>query len=375
MPTGYTLGGSQRAAGGLSQVALPARAGLPPAHRQSAHRQSVCYRYAAIMSPWPTLPDFTHYPLTDGGQFWTDWLWRRGYRLQSCAVQPRWRVVDPEGRGRLVGSRQQAEAELDRLAGPAGDWDDADSPAHIAILLHGLMRTRRCMKRMEQNLLAPAAGVAGPAAGTADPTAGSADRWPRVDAVARVDYASTRQSVAEAAAGLVSLVEGMPRRSRLSFVGHSMGNIVLRYALGSWQVGGDRRGVLGRMHRVVMLGPPNHGAAIARLLAKTKLFGWVVGGGGLSLGPAWDRIESHLGTPPCRFAIVAGDLSPYRIVNPLVAPRSDLVVSVDEAKLPGADPFLTIPVAHSTMMTSRRVIAFTVGYLNDQATAPAAVSK
>lgn len=290
------------------------------------------------MFPWHALPDFTQMPLTDGSQFWTDWQWRRGYRLQACAVHPRWRVIDPQGHGSLVGPQAEAEAEFLRLAGPP---DDTDSPPHIVVLLHGLMRTRRCMKRMEQALTE--AGIS-----------------PAI----RFDYASTRQPVADIASGLCHLVNGLPAGSRISFVCHSMGNIVLRYALGNWQTDGDPRGVLERLHRVVMLGPPNQGAAIARLLAKTRLFGWVVGHGGLSLGPAWDQIDDHLATPPCRFAIVAGDLSRYHVVNPLIGPASDLVVGLDEAKLEGADPFVVMPIAHSTLMTDKRVIDFTVEYLS-----------
>ncbi len=290
------------------------------------------------MFPWSSLPNFTHYPLTDGGQFWTDWLWRRGYRLQACAVHDRWRVVDPQGHGCLVGGQAEVQAEFDRLA---GSLDDSDSPPHIAILLHGLLRTRRCMKPLEKAILK--SGIA---------------------PVIRFDYASTRKPVAHAASGLCHLVDGLPRQSRISFVCHSMGNIVLRYAIGNWQSVGDPRGVLPRMHRVVMLGPPNQGALIARRLAKTQLFGWVVGDGGLSLGPTWQQIHDHLATPPCRFAIVAGDVSGYKLVNPLIAHASDLLVGVEEAKLEGADPFVVMPVAHGAMMTNQRVIEFTVDYLN-----------
>jgi len=292
-------------------------------------------------------PEWRFYPpVPDGGQFWTDQLWRSGYRLQSYALGDSWRVVCPRGIRRCAGTEAECLAALDRLAGQAVD----DPPGrHVAILLHGLMRTRRCMKKLEHGVSESG-----------------------ISPVIRFDYASTRQGIASDGAALRRLVEGLPARSTISFVGHSMGNIVLRYAIGDLKASGDPRGVLGRMHRVVMLGPPNQGAAIARLLAKLKLFGLVVGEGGLELGPNWQTLLPKLATPPCPFAIVAGDLSHLRIRNPFGGQAGDLLVSLDEAKLEGATEFLTLPIPHSNLMTDSRVIRFVTDFLNQPIAAPTA---
>lgn len=284
-------------------------------------------------------PEWRFYPpVSDGSQLWTDQLWRRAYRLQSYALGNAWRVICPRGTRRTSGTEEACLAEFSRLA---GDGIDDGPPQHIAVLLHGLIRTRRCMRKLEHAILQ--SGIA---------------------PVIRFDYASTRQAISSDAAALRRVVEGIPANATLSFVGHSMGNIVLRRAIGDLQSAGDPRGVLPRMHRVVMLGPPNNGAAIARLLAKLKLFGLVAGEGGLELGPNWQNLLPKLAIPPCPFAIVAGDLSKFRIRNPLVGQTGDLLVSVDEARLEGAADFVVLPIAHSQLMTDRRVVEFVSQFLN-----------
>lgn len=284
-------------------------------------------------------PEWRFYPpVFDGSQLWTDQLWRGDYRLQSYALGNSWRVVCPRGTRRASGTEEECLAEFQRLA---GDLIDDGPPQHIAILLHGLLRTRRCMKKLKYGI-----------------------QQSGIPTVIRFDYASTRQAISLDAAALCRLLGGLPANATFSFVGHSMGNIVLRRAIGELQSAGDPRAILPRLHRIVMLGPPNNGAAIARLLAKLKLFGLVVGEGGLELGPNWQTLLPKLAIPPCPFAIVAGDLSHYRIRNPLIGQSSDLLVSIDEARLEGAAEFIVLPVPHSHLMLDRRVIQFVCDFFN-----------
>ena len=92
------------------------------------------------------------------------------------------------------------------------------------------------------------------------------------------------------------------------------------------------------------------------------MFGWVTGKGGLELGPEWSDFKKKLATPPFPFHIVAGDIdSP--IPNPLVDGESDFVVSIDEAKLDGAENFVIVPVLHSFLMDNDDVVETTIKYL------------
>jgi hypothetical protein len=107
---------------------------------------------------------------------------------------------------------------------------------------------------------------------------------------------------------------------------------------------------------MVMLGPPNQGALIAKRMKSTGVFEWLTGSGGMQMGPTFDEISPTLATPPFRFAIIAGDLSGGKIQNPLLTGPSDLIVTVEETKLDGAASHETVPVAHSFLMENAEVI-------------------
>lgn len=279
----------------------------------------------------PNLP----LPTLGGKQFWTDHLWRNGWRLQRNALTQHWRLLNESNVRQAWGSRAACEERLQLLQ------PTVRVPAVRAILLmHGLGRTSGSMKSLKRVL--ESAGL---------------------ETVICLEYASSRESISQHATALQEVVAGLPDHVRLDFVGHSMGNIVVRHALGDWQRANAAQ-VLDRIDHVVMLGPPNQGASIARQLAKTGVFGWVAGEGGLELGSKWQELESKLATPHCPFGIVAGKLSGHPISNPLVDGASDFVVSVEETKLPGAADFLEVPVLHSFLMDDPIVQQAVVRFLN-----------
>lgn len=274
-----------------------------------------------------------------GTQLWTDHRWHDGWRVQQNALTGHWRLLDPGDIRRGWGSR---EACLGRLEQSISSSTAPPPPGErrYVILLHGLMRTHHSMKPMERGL-----------------------REAGYEHVIRFSYASTRGSIAEHAGALRELIEALPRDSDFRFVGHSMGNIVVRYLVGELQAAGDPQEVLQRCRAMVMLGPPNRGAAIARRLGRTGLYGLVTGPGGVELGAAWDQLAERLATPPFPFAIIAGDRSESVLQNPLVAPEGDYIVSVDEARLEGAEVFRTVPVVHAWLMRDENVIRESIAFL------------
>ena len=272
---------------------------------------------------------------TGGTQLWTDHLHRNGYRIQQNALTGHWRLLDANNVRQGWGTEKHCEALLDQVC-PAVE---SDTPKHVVVLVHGLMRTRGSMKPLEAKLMEGAC-----------------------DEVLRFSYASTRASIADHAQALRDVLEEMPDNTQFSFVGHSMGNIVVRHMLGDLQKD-DPTGLLSRFRSMVMLGPPNQGAAIARRLAPTGLFGMVTGKGALELGPQWEELEQRLAIPSFPFVIVAGDLSHNPIQNPLVDGSSDLIVSVDEAKLAGAECMETVPVVHSFLMNDEKVQDLTAEFI------------
>jgi pimeloyl-ACP methyl ester carboxylesterase len=263
-------------------------------------------------------------PTIGGKQFWTDHRWQDGWRIQQNAFTGHWRLLDPGNVRHAWGSREACEQILKKL--PVADIStDLD---HI-VLVHGLFRSASSMQPLSTFLK---------------------DR--RTRRIVVFEYASTRESITEHAAALREVVEGLPQAGSISFVGHSMGNIVVRHALGDWERDTNQQ-LLDRVKAVVMLGPPNQGAAIARQLAKLPAYGLIAGKGGLELGPQWEQLQAKLAIPRCPFGIIAGRL-PDGFQNPLVGDAGDFVVSVDETRLPGG-AFLEVNQVHSLLMDDTTV--------------------
>lgn len=279
----------------------------------------------------PNLP----LPTLGGRQLWTDHLWNDGWRLQQNAITGHWRLISPANVRYAWGSRAACEQAMQERIDP----DRVPDP-HIVVLLHGLLRSSQSMAKLQQALVC---------SGPGRPVA--------------FEYASTRKSISEHAAALREWVERLPGKPRIDFVCHSMGNIVVRRAIADWQRQGDPQGVLPRIGRMVMLGPPNQGADIARRLGKLGLFEIVTGRGGTELGAAWDSFQTELAIPPCPFAIVAGDLTASWIKNPLISGPSDFLVLVEETKLDGCAEYRTVPVLHALLMNDASVQKFVSEFL------------
>jgi pimeloyl-ACP methyl ester carboxylesterase len=272
-----------------------------------------------------------------GTQFWTDHQHSKGYRIQSNWMTDHWRLLDASDVRRAWGTREQCETALIRLLGDEND--EPDSKEYV-ILLHGLMRSHQSMRSMEKVLQAADCGT-----------------------VLRFSYASSRNTIGDHAAALNEVLTGLPKDAKISFVAHSMGNIVVRHLLADLKEEGDPDGLLQRYRCMVMLGPPNQGAAIARRLAYTKVFGLVAGKSGLQLGPNWQQLVGNLAIPEFPFAIIAGDLSQKSIRNPILGEASDFVVQVEETQLEGQESFITVPVLHSTLMKNPTVQQLVVDFL------------
>lgn len=284
----------------------------------------------------PDAPNF-NLPLKtlDFTQIWTDYRWRDGFRVQQNALTKHWRLIDPANYRRAWGTKEQCLDALNEKC----PQDANREPRHHVVMLHGLMRTCGSMKPLETELA-------------------EID----IDHSIRFSYASTRGSVGQHAAALRELLEDLPEADTFSFVGHSMGNIVVRHTIGDLQTSGDPKQILPRCQTMVMLGPPNQGAMIAERLAPTKVFGWVTGQGGMELGALWEELEPKLSTPPFPFYIIAGDVT-TPIANPLVGGDGDFVVSIEEAQLDGAAGFYTVPVLHSFLMDNDDAMTKTIELL------------
>ena len=268
-------------------------------------------------------------PTFGGLQVWTDHSYQQGYRIQHNTVTDHWRLIDSSNRRWTWGTREHCEVLLQKQIKRSPPESDSQ---HCVVLIHGLMRTRNSMIPLRDVLRK------------------KCDRE-----VVCFSYASSRATIGQHAEALREFLESFPSTQTFSFVGHSMGNIVIRRLIADLQVDLENHELLERCKRMVMLGPPNQGSTIARCLSSFRLFEQIAGEGAMELGPKWEQFVKSLATPPFPFLIVAGETQPSGFQNPLLEGASDFVVEVDEARLEGSHSFVTVPVLHSFLMDDARV--------------------
>ena len=274
-------------------------------------------------------------PTLGGLQFWTDVRWRNGFRVQRNAFTKHYRLLSPRNIRLAWGSKSQCIAVLDERSSKP-----TSAGQSYVILVHGLMRSSRSMRTLERAIVRS-----------------------EETTVIRFDYASSRAPMAEHATALNELLADLPATATFRFVGHSMGNIVIRRWLATLLRDGDPDGLLPRCRSMIMLGPPNQGATIARRLAPTRVFGWTAGVSAMQLGVNWDELQACLATPPFPFHILTGDVRAFRW-HPLLDGPNDGIVSVAESKLDGAHSFELFPVPHGVLIYSRPVIERVVEQLD-----------
>jgi pimeloyl-ACP methyl ester carboxylesterase len=186
---------------------------------------------------------------------------------------------------------------------------------HI-ILVHGLGRTALDMLLMERRL----------------------SKLLPESAIHRFEYHSRRLRIAESAEQLARFIEQRQIQEPASFVGHSLGGIVVRAldAAGNAPV---------PLQRLVTLGSPHMSATIARWLAPYSLPSAVFGPvlhelGNLSLPPSPTQLE---------VGCIVGGLNNRFGFLPIFGEDNDGLVLAREALLPGCKAAKRVALLHAVM--------------------------
>lgn len=169
-------------------------------------------------------------------------------------------------------------------------------------------------------------------------------------AVHGFSYPTLRQSPEANAAALAQFVRR--HGGSVDFVAHSLGGLVVQHMLRSAQlpVGG----------RVVLLGTPLKGSAVARRLADWRLAGILLGQaagllreGSVDLAQGWE-IGMIAGDRPVGLGRLTGVLDPPH----------DGTVAVAETRHPGLSAHRVFPVTHTGMLVSGAVAAAAARFLH-----------
>jgi hypothetical protein len=130
-------------------------------------------------------------------------------------------------------------------------------------------------------------------------------------------------------------------------VGHSLGGLIVRAALGDWPA------KLAAPRCVVMLGTPNRVPRLARRLRGWRLYRWINGEAGQLL--AQPEFFARLPAPTVPLTVIAGTKGWPRAVSFFSGEPNDGVVAVAETHLSGAAAVVELPASHTFMMNNRQV--------------------
>jgi pimeloyl-ACP methyl ester carboxylesterase len=283
----------------------------------------------ALEEAWGTGHPNLAIPTPGGLQFWADVFWFAGWRIQENVYTGHCRLLDPGNVRRAWGSREACRTAFERFRTTEELVMDDE---HMVILLHGLGRTRESLSRLKWALRH--AGFM----------------------TASITYPSTRRSLVEHADQLTSVLDRLEGVSSVSFVTHSLGGLVVRSALARDARWKQRI----RVGRLVMLGPPNTGSALAEGLEDFLPAQLVLGP---TTGEMVEEEMKTLPAPDCSFGIIAGGGPGEGGWNPLIEGDDDGIVSVEETRLEGADDFLLVRGLHTFFMNDPDVIQATVRFL------------
>lgn len=286
-------------------------------------------------------------PTLGGKQFWADELFFHQWRIQRHVYTGHFRLLDERNRRHASGDYDQCLAALERIK---RDRHLPPMKGKAVVVLHGLGRSRSSMESLCRYL-----------------------REHGGYEVFNVEYPSTQAEVADHARAVRHIVGNLHGIEEINFVGHSMGNIVVRHYLGdlarqdptklSPDVAAADRRAKSHFGRFVMLGPPNQGALLAETFADNILFKEIAGDAGQQLGRDWPELEKRLATPSFEFGIVAGGKGNGKGYNPILKGDNDGVISVETAKLAGAHDFIRLPLLHSFIMDNSQVQEYVLRFL------------
>ena len=247
-----------------------------------------------------------------GRMLFSDEVVYQGWRIQKSAMVGHYRLLDPDDRRQTFGSLEHCLASLEKIK---VEKQLPPLPKKVVLVVHGLGASRQWMNSLSEYI----------------------EKEGNL-AVVNVGYPSTMADIGEHAQSLSSIIQHLDGVEEISFVAHSMGNIVIRHCLNdlaSLPAAAQPKITYGRF---VMMAPPNHGAAAADKFADNKLAQMFGGEAVQQLAPTkgWPTLEQRLATPEFEFGIIVGGQGDDEGYLSAIPGDDDMLLSVETSKLVGA---------------------------------------
>ncbi len=230
---------------------------------------------------------------------------------------------------------------------PEVDTLDSKSNVHRSeqvIIVHGLARSAWSMQNMAKNIEQQGYQVC------------------------VVDYPTLRQPIEhtleESAKELSRCIDEfnhsnnvVTNRSKIHFVGHSLGGLVIRAYLAEHPDFVDSP----EMGKVVFVGTPNHGSDVADFFSDTWMLS-LVGGTAESLTTSPNSFPNSLPIPNYDFGVIAGTQS-YPVFSGMFSKTNDGLVSVESTKLEGMRDFIEVDIKHDRLRRDPYVTALVLRFI------------
>jgi triacylglycerol lipase len=179
--------------------------------------------------------------------------------------------------------------------------------------------------------------------------------------VLNIGYPSRTADVETLAADVTTRIHAWEPAMRLDFVTHSLGGLVLRAMVARNHLPSER------VHRAVMLGPPNSGSELADILPTMPVVGPLyrryTGPAGLELGVGPAGVTARLPEVSFELGVIAGSLSLNPLFSLLLGEANDGKVRVSRTKVSGMQDFLIVRHWHPMLMLAPAVIAQVIHFL------------
>ena len=176
--------------------------------------------------------------------------------------------------------------------------------------------------------------------------------------VCNLNYPSRHFSIPELAEKVRKKIiheKKLDHSSKLHFVTHSMGGIIVRQIQATHP--------LPSLGRVVMLGPPNQGSEVVDKLGNMRIFRAINGPASLQLGTSATSIPNLLGPVDFELGVIAGDRSINFMLSTLIPVKDDGKVAVSKTKIAGIKDFLIVHSPHPLLMNNPEAQTATLQFL------------
>ncbi len=171
-------------------------------------------------------------------------------------------------------------------------------------------------------------------------------------------YPSTKHDIKTLTEEIIpESIKECPENSRIHFVTHSLGGILVRQFF--------ETDSLVHPGRVVMLAPPNHGSEITDKLKNNWFYKTINGPAGLELGTDSLSTPNQLGNADFELGIIAGTKTVNPILSTMLPNPDDGKVSVESTKLDGMSDHIEVPYSHTFLLRKKKVIEEVIHFLEN----------